>query len=478
MRTDVRPFAALLMPVLLYSAGPDAVSPLVNLSIIALDNKGHAVTDLTAADFEVKDAGQRRDISFFRPITSRLADPPALAAGEVGNRRPGVVHHPTVLLFDLLNARFSNRTLVVNQIVQQLTGLETADDLYMYLLTPDGHLFAVHALPGAVSENTRPVGKPWTADLKPILDEALKGISRIRKFDYDTSVRIQLTLNSLQEVANLLAAFPGRKNIVWLTDGIPVYAGTPRYIAGEPLDFTGQLRPFSEIFALSGTSIYSVPQMISGNEDFDALSELTGGLPSGKKDIAATVTQAIADTHTSYQLAFRPPPASLDKTFHKLRIVCTRKGVRIVSKTGYYAFPEQPGVRAIGAIRAVVNTPSDAAGIGLRGSVALDTAGRTGHLSVHIDTGDLVLTEQGDKHLGQVRLALVLVMADGRNVTSPIVPIDLHLTTAQREVAAKQGVPFDQEIVLMPGLKAVRVAAFDQAAEAVSSLTIPMPERP
>ena len=85
-------------------------------------------------------------------------------------------------------------------------------------------------------------------------------------------------------------------------------------------------------------------------DTLDQFAEMTGGRPDDGKDIGAAVRQAINDARTSYQIGYYPPEKNWDDKYHKLRVTCTRKGVRIQAKTGYYAWREGPGARAEEAI--------------------------------------------------------------------------------------------------------------------------------
>ena len=121
-------------------------------------------------------------------------------------------------------------------------------------------------------------------------------------------------------------------------------------------------------------------------------ADMTGGRAGVDRDIAAAITQATMDARTSYQIGYYAPEESADGKFHKLRIACTRKGVRIQAKTGYYAWPQAPDAEALQAIRAAITQPVDAAEIGLRATLVQDPgSAATRHLRVRIDANDIAL---------------------------------------------------------------------------------------
>ncbi len=91
----------------------------------------------------------------------------------------------------------------------------------------------------------------------------------------------------------------------------------------------------------SGKMIAPAGSGIGSVATLNELAELTGGRSDAGKDIGAALRQAINDMRTSYQIGYCRP-ANWDDKFHKLLVTCTRKGVRIQSKTGYFAWRRAP----------------------------------------------------------------------------------------------------------------------------------------
>ena len=477
-------------------AAGDAEPRLVDLNVVAVDSRGQPVNDLTAGDFQVADAGKQRPVAFFRHNGDRLKQSPALGNNEFSNRGNTVAPHATLILFDLLNERFSTRGTSANQMVRELGNMETADGLFLYMLTVDGHLYPVHGLAGTEGDAGHSQAPPWTGQIKPLMDAAMRAVTRVRPVEIDVNVRVLMTLNALDEVAAQLVAFPGRKNIVWITDGIPIALGPQRSDTGDFVDFTPQLRLLSEQFDRSGAALYPVRQVMMGSPDamgagagagavvgsgagseatLDELAGLTGGRPTGSKDIGPAVRQAMSDLRTSYQIGYYTPDESWDGKFHKLRVVCKRKGVRVQAKTGYYAWAEPPGAKAQRAIAAAVSGNDDAAEIGLRAVLSRDAGNPTqARIAVRIDAGDIALAHTADRYSGQLRLALAGYRKDGSVATSGIAPLDLDYSAADRDKALREGTAFNQDVALDDTLSKIRVVVFDRGSNAVGSVSIPV----
>ena len=489
----------LVFAVMILRAADLAAEPkLVDLNVIAVDNHGQPVNDLTSDDFQVTDAGKQQKIVFFRHNDSKPGQALSPSPNEFSNRAGAEIPHATLILFDLMNESFSTRGVAANQIARDLENLEVADTLYLYFLTLDGRLIAVRGLPSAEGAVRPPAGEAWTRQIKPIMDQAMQAVLRVRPADIDVAVRVQLTYAALDQLAIQLSSVPGRKNIVWVTDGVPIALGPGRSDTGDFVDFTKQMRQLSEGLDRSGVAIYPVRQVLLGSPDniggtsgagdtggagigiqslatLDDFAGMTGGRPNAGKDIGAAVKQAMSDLRFSYQIGYFAPPQSRDGKFHKLRIVCKRKGVRIQAKTGYYAWPEPLGTAAKDAIDAAAATALDATEIGLRGTLLTDAKdGRTAHLKARIEAKDIALGREGDQYTGQLRLAVVGYLANGRAEGSGVIPLDLHYSAQEREKALKEGVDFSHDVVIGEQMVKVRLIVFDRDSNAIGSLTIPV----
>ena len=473
--------------------GPPRELQMVDLNVVALDNKGQPVTDLKSDEFHIADNGKPQTIAVFHHRDAALATVPQLKPGEYANRGGANVPRATLILFDLLNERFGTRGVTANNLVRDLSGLESADYVFLYCLTLDGRVVPIHPLPGPETKPVAPGGEPWTKQIKPMLDGVMKVVTQVRPVDdLDPVYRVQVTYGALANVAMQLSRVPGRKSIVWLTDGVPIVLGPNRSGTGDFLDFTPQLRKLSETFDRFGVSIYSVRQVMMGSADamgppgstgmgsldtLNQFAEMTGGRPDAGKDIGAAVRQSINDMRTSYQIGYYPPQSNWDNKFHKLRISCTRKGVRIQAKTGYYAWEDAPGARSEEAIDAAMATSFDAAEIGLRASLTPNPSPPHSYrLEARIDGRDLGLAQEGDNYTGELRLAIVGYLPNEPR-RGPLTPLNLKLSSEQHEKALQEGIPYVQDLSLAPEMSKVRLIVYDRNSNEIGSVTVPVPEK-
>jgi hypothetical protein len=62
---------------------------------------------------------------------------------------------------------------------------------------------------------------------------------------------------------------------------------------------------------------------------------LTGGTVS--TDFEKVISEVMNASRSSYVIQYAAPPP--DGKYHKIRVTCSRKGIRIQTRQGYYAYP-------------------------------------------------------------------------------------------------------------------------------------------
>ena len=176
------------------------------LDVVTLDRNGQPVVDLDHDDFEVSDNGKRQRIAFFRPPESVRPLLPPAGPHEFFNRSETGTSPGTVILLDLLNARFLVRATGWNEIIRALQRLKSPDSVYLYLLTIHGRLYPVHPL-SLMPARAHPPGPPWTANIKDVLSRLMREQSGLRSIDeQDPGVRTSWTYQALNELGGQMAA--------------------------------------------------------------------------------------------------------------------------------------------------------------------------------------------------------------------------------------------------------------------------------
>jgi VWFA-related protein len=471
-------------------AAADPSAKLVRLSVVALDGKGSPVGDLTAGDFEISDAGKPQKVATFRHSDVKLSQAAPPGAGEFSNRGAGNVAHATVVLFDLLNNTFGARGEASSYLAEGLKSVESGENLYFYLLTADAKLYPVRALPGAEDAAPAAGGDQWTKDSKALIEGALNKMFQLRPTSTDIGVRVRLTCEALQSMGAMLAGIPGRKNIVWITHGVPLTLPGTSNTVGEPVDFTPIVRRLCLVLDRMNVAIYPVmhvpPGMggsdesqsggVSSEEALQQFADLTGGPSRATNAIGPVVRQAMIDVRTSYQIGYYPPAANWDGKFHKLRVSSTRKGVKLQAMTGYYALPDQPGGEK-DALAVAAATAFDASEIGLRCTVAPSpSGGNVKRFTLGFDPADLRIVQQGDGYLSQLDMQMVTYLPGGDRKPSGIIPMKFTWTAEEMTKGKTEGLLWNPgiDVDVLENAEKVRFLVFDPDSHALGTVTIPM----
>jgi VWFA-related protein len=450
----------------------NATAGLIRLSVGALNSSGEPVLDLKADDFQVSDQGKPQRIVFFRGKAN--AEPPA--PHEFSNRA-GAPPHSTVILFDLLNENQSDRQNVSRQVGRSLQQLESGDGLYFYLLTLEGNLSPIHPMGGKSGDDST-----WTREIEKTLDKAMKAANHARPAQMnDQELVVKRTYVALETLANQLAPLPGRRDIVWITNGMPNVWNPKTPCSGDWVDCALYVPHLSVTLEKDNVAVNPVSYTSSPNpdmtRDLEQLAGLTGGWTYMSEDIGAVLKEMARDAVSSYTICYDLPLDNWDSKFHKVRVTSERKGVKLRAPQRYYAFPDKrpETERQRIALAGAYQSPYDYPDIGLRAAIAPGAgAGKSLHLQIRIDPADLLLHQDADHFAGNVTLLVEDIGAAGPIGEPALLNSGIHLSREQRDAAMKEGIPIAQDHPINDSIQKVRVIVLDQGSNTVGSLTIPI----
>jgi hypothetical protein len=309
--------------------------------------------------------------------------------------------------------------------------------------------------------------------------------------DRDIGIRAVTSAKVLRDLGGELAGLPGRKNIVWITNGFPIqvnYGGLCHNIvvwnvtapcSGEFVDFTPVVRYLAGQLDKAGVSMYPVDEWnvdggerVMVKETLDQFSNMTAGrsYPSGAAK--AAIPEALQAMRLNYTVAYQPAPKSWDGKFHKIKLNCTRKGVKLQFEQGYIATPPADETAALMQAGATAN--SDVSAIGLRATVTPGATPHTVHIQLRIDASNLAMTQQNGRYAGQLGLLYAGVAADGLKQLAKPASLMLDWTAQQYDNASKDGIPLSEDVPAPEGVRQVRIVVVDSRSNQVGSLTVPV----
>lgn len=304
----------------------------VSLDVNVTDANGRFVSGLHADQFRITDDGKPQKIVSFKLVNTQGA-----AA-------------PTIVLFDLFNANLTERGNGEQEVVKAIGDLgPAAANVYLYLLTPTAKLYAVHAIPEGGAQRPDP---NWPGNLKATIDEAFQKVYGLKPLtDLIPIYRARSTWIALEDLATAMSAIPGRKNFVWITQGVPTgYILPPNELIDNPMP----LRVFAERLSAMDAVAYTVQQRLNEGipsegegSEWDTLrhlTEITGGRTFPTDATVMAVNQAIADSREYYRIVYDSPDQSWNGKYHKVKVTGPSKDLRIHTIQGYYALPPAPGI--------------------------------------------------------------------------------------------------------------------------------------
>jgi VWFA-related protein len=212
--------------------------------------------------------------------------------------------------------------------------LESTDELYLYVLAPNGGVYAVHPIPDKPTEIDART-PPWSSQAKTLLDKVIQKVNQLRTADMrDIDVRTQASLQNVEGLAALLARFPGRKNFIWVTHGVPDVSYWN--------DYTADIAKLGTKLNWADIAVYTVQQSATEGISMNScttlatLSQLTGGRTYGTDAAQDAIEQSRVDSRVEYSLTYKSPVSQTGK-YRKIRVTCDRPGTQVLSQQGYYS---------------------------------------------------------------------------------------------------------------------------------------------
>jgi VWFA-related protein len=375
---------------------------MVVVDVVARNSKGEPVTDLKPEDFNLVEDGKPQKISSFSfqhpELHANTLQAPILPPNTYNNlpryKPNGALN---ILLLDSLNTNSPNQAFARDSMIKVLQSLPENEPMAVYLLgtklrlvqdfTTDPELLKKAAIsiksksshllnnPNGTSPAVTPMGSV-AADLVasvPGLANQLSGFEAeqsVAKNDF----RVAYTLTALNSLARTLAGYPGRKNLIWISEtfpfdivlnGISMRSDQLERHYGNDIAVTGSLLSDAQVAVypvdargISNNTIYSVgsdPDPMAGGNignstlrgAMNDLAEKTGGRAFyNRNDLDKEIKESVNDGSTYYTLGYYPENKNWNSQFRNIRLKSNRSGVKLQYRAGYFAVDREAVAQA------------------------------------------------------------------------------------------------------------------------------------
>jgi VWFA-related protein len=455
--------------------------------------------------------------------------------------RAGASQNYTAVLFDSLNTPYLDQMSTRREFLKFLRQLQPQDRVAIYGLgtslrvlhdfTSDSSALArallqyaarpaseLQASTAEIRDSTRDsASAEETAQLKA-LDDFITNFSE-RIAAYYIQRRAEITLRALEDLANHLAALPGRKSLIWISGGFPFSYGNATFEYGkvnegqktfyDPLARTARaitdanvalypvdarllagaarMSPSYDASATSATARQQVlasinqqaqDEVLATHNTMTELADKTGGRAIyNTTDMQAAIHLAMKDSRLTYTLGYYPSNGKFDGAFRPIKVTVKRPGARLKYRHGYYAFPNDPsdGASRRDALKAALNSLLDLAAIGFSAKLGDAVAGSPARsLSLNVDMNTVKMELSREQWTGGLELFFTQFDAQRKQLSDVGRQLDLVLTAAQREKLLAEGLPLEPSIELKDNCDDIRIIIRDMRSGAIGTLTIPV----
>lgn len=378
-----------------FRADVDAVS----VDVTVTDSNGVPITDLTPADFEIREAGELQSMTSFRLVQTGDGLDDARAAREIlsfdehRSEAARLENRLFVIFLDDYHVRRGNSLRVRQQLADFLRQLNRND--LVALATPLGSVSGItfsrshDALANAVM---RFEGRKYDYTPRHPLEYRYQNMPP----EQHEQLRNSLTIGALQNLSEYLGTLrEGRKSVVLVSEGMSgvLPAGvrtsigipTPMGLPGigtressrqESMDFFDNATLLSDIetrvlrtAARNNVSIYTLDPRGLATSEFEVsddvamdrdrrllqdslsvlhtIAEQTDGRSIvGRNDPLPGLRQMVRDSSAYYLLGYTSTRSPRDGRFQEIRVRVNRRGVQVRARKGYWAYTAEDVARA------------------------------------------------------------------------------------------------------------------------------------
>jgi VWFA-related protein len=349
---------------------------LVVVDVVVTDSKGQPVSDLKAEDFALLEGGKPQKISgfSFQGLGRTSTGTPAakLPPNVISNAPQYKSNSLNVVLFDALNGELPSQAYARDQLAKFFSTATLDRPVAVFALESQLKLLHDFTTDGAALKSAiEKYSPPAKTNVTESFDSRRSAFST--KGDYHTDERsIETTLNELNTLARMLAGYPGRKNLIWLSESFPLNLFPDSVLRPAPTiadlsspdpnafdrmvqtaeakDFAGAVKKVADALMNAQVAVYPVDAAGVGRNDriasqqtmTDVASRTGGKAFVNTNNLTMSIGAGLDDGATYYTLSYYPSNRNWDGQFRPIEIKTGRADLKLRHRIGYYAMdPEK-----------------------------------------------------------------------------------------------------------------------------------------
>lgn len=321
---------------------------LVVLDVVATDDKGAPVTGLKAEDFSVTEDGIEQTVADFsfhqpsdiapaqRPSNNILSNSPAYSGNSALN----------VILLDAINTDFSNHAYAQELLIKYLESNPKIQPTAVYAL--EYNLRLLHDFTTDPKELRDSVAhyKGIPVSHLATVEAAASPFSQRGTFRNVSHGRTA-AFRGMTFLAQALAGYRGRKNLIWISEGFPLSLYPDSLMGDQALvmeDYSPLVEKIADDLMAAQVALYPISAAgVSKDDQFSAqtamssMAQRTGGKTFfNRNDLDTGIRASLDDGSVYYTLEYYPRNKSWDNKFRHIKVKLSHRGVKLQYRDGYY----------------------------------------------------------------------------------------------------------------------------------------------
>jgi VWFA-related protein len=478
----------------------------VVLDVVVTNSAGGPVPGLTMEDFTVLEDGRPQRIASFEPPGSHAL--PAVAANATGR--------------DLLqqSAESPLTIVLVDEISTEPEDLQYARKQLERYITAQPNMLKQPTMLLVLTNSRIKVVSDYTVDREHLLLSLKRDPSEVSWYVLRDRVpgfkatgtltvlsRLKTYLATLSEVAIANAAYPGRKNLIWIGPGLPALNSINVDLRDRD-KIDAAIRSTSRLLLSSRLAVYTVdPQGIIvtptnvvgvhggrdggqsvvssgvdpavGELSFEQLALETGGRIMRRNDVDTEIGESTDDGATYYTLSYYPSNNDWNGKYRRIKVQLREKELKARTRDGYDAVLDPKPTEAEVDRTLTLALTSSLNYEGIAFSADLRPASSPASIHLVADSRDLSWKAAANgKKQALVTVVAGMIAADGRVISNRTMKMKVEADEASRAGHGSRHADFVVPAEIPDKAAFVRILIHDDGNDRIGSKDLPVNRSP